>query len=506
MSLTKATYSMISGAVVNVKDYGAVGDGTTDDTAAIQAAIDSGSAGLSVFLAPGTYKVTESIYLRRAKVRIFGAGPGVSMVKFVNSAGGTLFTGDTNKNLSLLTYESCALENFEVVSSGSASTDASIVVDLTSFSYGTFSIQAQTRRAYGVIYYGQGNAGTSPYYNKIESTGLFGGVDKTQIAFKFYGGLWTGGSNGPNANMIGPITRAASFGTVVNLQTGQGNMFCQIGAESASGTDILLGGNGNVVTGTSSGSNTSLTINDTTKSWSTNAYTNGAVQITAGTGSGQVRRVSTNTATQITLAQPWATIPDATSQYALFLNKCANNKFVNMRQEGASTSEFIYAYPDSSATEVTQTSVQSVLDYLTDVSCDPNNKFYGQSRTVFQYTFTNPGASANINAYPKSSVFGGIKVPGNYVVDYVMAECTATSHGGSATITVDCGGTSVGGGNPSLGIAIPNGQSSGSAFPSGTRLSQNGINTGIFLNLATDGSFSAGVSVLVTIAVTSLSA
>lgn len=40
MSLTKVTYSMIDGASVNVMDFGATGNGSTDDTNAIQAAIN----------------------------------------------------------------------------------------------------------------------------------------------------------------------------------------------------------------------------------------------------------------------------------------------------------------------------------------------------------------------------------------------------------------------------------------------------------------------------------
>jgi polygalacturonase len=41
MALTKATYSMINGAPVNVLDYGAVGDNSTNDAAAIQAAVNA---------------------------------------------------------------------------------------------------------------------------------------------------------------------------------------------------------------------------------------------------------------------------------------------------------------------------------------------------------------------------------------------------------------------------------------------------------------------------------
>lgn len=62
MALTKAANRMITGAPANVRDFGAVGDGTTDDTVAIQAALDSGSA--KIYIPDGDYKVTGTLTLQ----------------------------------------------------------------------------------------------------------------------------------------------------------------------------------------------------------------------------------------------------------------------------------------------------------------------------------------------------------------------------------------------------------------------------------------------------------
>lgn len=67
MTLTKATYSMILGGFVNVMDFGAVGDGITDDIAAINAAIAYAKITPNikgVFFPSNNYKITASIDAR----------------------------------------------------------------------------------------------------------------------------------------------------------------------------------------------------------------------------------------------------------------------------------------------------------------------------------------------------------------------------------------------------------------------------------------------------------
>jgi hypothetical protein len=58
MALTKVHNRMVSDALVNVRDYGAAGDATTDDTAAIQAAVSTGKA---ILIPSGTFRITNTI-------------------------------------------------------------------------------------------------------------------------------------------------------------------------------------------------------------------------------------------------------------------------------------------------------------------------------------------------------------------------------------------------------------------------------------------------------------
>ena len=87
MSLTKVSYSMITGAQVNVFDFGAVGDGSTNDTTAIANAIASLPAtGGTVYFPKGTFITNVIVLPLHPKCVIFsGDGRETSVLKPLNA-------------------------------------------------------------------------------------------------------------------------------------------------------------------------------------------------------------------------------------------------------------------------------------------------------------------------------------------------------------------------------------------------------------------------------------
>ncbi len=71
------------GPWIDVRAFGAKGDGITDDTAFIQAAIDATSAGGTMIMPPGTYKTTANITIEKP-LNIVGLG--LDTVLFVSGA------------------------------------------------------------------------------------------------------------------------------------------------------------------------------------------------------------------------------------------------------------------------------------------------------------------------------------------------------------------------------------------------------------------------------------
>jgi len=68
---------MVSNAPANIRDFGALGNGTTDDAAAIQAALDSGAS--VVYIPAGTYRCDSTLTVP-VNVSLIGDGSGVSII------------------------------------------------------------------------------------------------------------------------------------------------------------------------------------------------------------------------------------------------------------------------------------------------------------------------------------------------------------------------------------------------------------------------------------------
>jgi hypothetical protein len=116
--------------IINVLDYGAKGDGATDDRTAIQAAINAGGAGgvsargVDVWFPPGVYAITGVLTCPFNNVILRGAGWQSTVLYASHTTGDILQLGDGT------THGGCGLTDMSVWCSAARTTGASINVNL----------------------------------------------------------------------------------------------------------------------------------------------------------------------------------------------------------------------------------------------------------------------------------------------------------------------------------------------------------------------------------------
>jgi len=189
MSLTQATFSMIDGAWVNVHDFGAKGDSVTDDTAAIQAAVNyctSLSNRKQTLYFPASnpacaYVITAPIVIPRP-LNIVGNGQFSTIIYAKDFTSGQIVL-DFNCDVADQVYY-CGITNIKVVSNNSLA----VGVRLKNVSYMAMKQVALSSLIKGVIC-----DGTSCFSNYFEQLTLYG---ITSYGFEWAstfagGGQWT---------------------------------------------------------------------------------------------------------------------------------------------------------------------------------------------------------------------------------------------------------------------------------------------------------------------------
>lgn len=101
----------------------------------------------------------------------------------------------------------------------------------------------------------------------------------------------------------------------------------------ATSSFVILGRGKLIVSFTTADIFSSTTIGKTGAGWTVDAYKAEAVFIVAGTGAGQRRLISSNSATTLTVGTAWTTTPDGTSIFVVIYSACAKTRAACVSRE-----------------------------------------------------------------------------------------------------------------------------------------------------------------------------
>ena len=335
--------------------------GTTAMATAIQYAINSLNADAGYVLLAGVdYNIgTTSLLIK-------GSGQGI--LGDISQASDILYAGTDYaiKNDGTTVRTRCQFKDFRIINTA---TDSCKGIDWSYFNYSTFgNVYVALDGNNTVLWHGAGY-GTSPYYNVFVNCGGSSNNDQAgAVATGSIGILYEAGDDaldgcGPNGNVWLGNGRFSSLAYAVDHRAGNGNSFYGIQSESIRDSHVRVNYGAAYDSGTSTGSNDKNSFKDTGQAWTTNAYANYAVSITGGVGSGQVRRVISNTGDDLTIYPNWTTVPDATSTYNIYKRRSVGISFNDLRMEGDSTSIGLEMLPGADQ-------VKFFPAYMTSLSAD----------------------------------------------------------------------------------------------------------------------------------------
>jgi hypothetical protein len=223
MSLTKVSYSMVTGAPANVLDFGADLTGVADSTAAINAALVASDI---VYMPPGIYRTTSSISVGANK-QLYGASSGTIIRSTLASGVAAIVVGNPANNA--LSY-GCVVRDL-IISPQVGSTIGVMMYSLVGASVKNIQIQP-----YDVITNTTGfvlDGGYSAFFNLFENLLC----NHCHIGFK----LTTTGVSYPTCQTF---INFSSLGDLVYGDTTSIGLLFENVATASCGTDsVIVGGN-----------------------------------------------------------------------------------------------------------------------------------------------------------------------------------------------------------------------------------------------------------------------